>query len=196
MESSVLRLVDLLSSDANLASTANSVASAMTESMTAARSLILTCDERARTRFRATLSDGSSAMVLLPRGSVVRPGSRLVAESGELVAVVAAPEQVYRVSARADSPDPVFDLLRATYHLGNRHVPVELGPDHLKLERDPVLRDLLLRLDLTVASVFEPFDPEPGAYGGGHRHDTDVEGGATGEALSRSAHAMLAPGAS
>jgi urease accessory protein len=203
MESSVLRLVDLLSSDANLASKANSLATAtiasmtesMMQSMTAARSLILTCDERARTRFRATLSDGTSAMVMLPRGSVVRPGSRLVAEGGELVAVVAASEQVYRVSARADSPDPIFDLLRAAYHLGNRHVPVELGPDHLKLERDPVLRDLLLRLNMTVASVFEPFDPEPGAYGGGHRHDTDVEGGATGEALSRSAHALPAPGA-
>ena len=157
---------------------------------TVTRSLILTCEERARTRFRATLSDGDDAMVLLPRGSALRPGTRLVAESGECVEIVAASEQIYRVSARACSADPAFDLLRAAYHLGNRHVPVELGRGVLKLERDPVLRDLLLRLDVDVTSAFEPFDPEPGAYGGGHRHDTDVEGGTVGEALSRSAHGM------
>jgi urease accessory protein len=176
LEPSSLRLVDLLSGDAAAPTPA-------------ARSLVLTREERARTRFRATLSDGDAASVLLPRGSVLRPGARLVAESGEIVDVVAASEAVYRVAASADSADPALDLLRATYHLGNRHVPVELGPGFLKLERDPVLRDLLLRLGVTVASTFEPFDPEPGAYGGGHRHDTDDEGGATGEALSRSAHA-------
>ena len=153
------------------------------------RSLFLTCEQRAKTRQRAKLSDGSDAVVMLPRGSVVRPGSRLVAESGETVLVVAVSEQVYRVRPRDDSDDPAFDLLRAAYHLGNRHVPVELGIGFLKLERDPVLRDLLLRLGVDVASTFEPFDPEPGAYGGGHRHDTDDEGGSIGEALSRDAHA-------
>ena len=154
------------------------------------RHLILTCEQRARTRFRATLSDGGEVAIMLPRGSVVRPGARLVAESGEIVEVVAASEAVYRVSARADSADPAFDLLRGAYHLGNRHVPVELGPATLKLERDPVLRDLLQRLNLNVESAFERFDPEPGAYGGGHRHDADVAGGTIGEELSRDAHAM------
>ena len=154
-----------------------------------ARSLILTREERARTRFRATLTDGHDALVLLPRGSVLLPGTRLVADSGELVDVVAASEAIHRISASADSVDPGFDLLRAAYHLGNRHVPVELGTGLLKIERDAVLRDLLLRLGLVVVPAFEPFDPEPGAYGGGHRHDSDVEGGTTGEELSRSAHA-------
>ncbi len=138
------------------------------------------------------MADGSDAAVLLPRGSVVRPGSRLVAESGVVVEVVAASEQVYRVHARADSADPAFDLMRAAYHLGNRHVPIEIGSGFVKLERDPVLRDLLRRLGVDVVSVFEAFDPEPGAYGGGHRHDTDDDGGAVGEALSRSAHASIA----
>jgi urease accessory protein len=184
MAPSPLRLVDLLTSAEPLASTVGT------------RSLILTCEQRAKTRQRARLSDGSDALVLLPRGSVVRPGARLVAESGEVVDVVAASEQVYRVTASPDSSDPAFDLLRAAYHLGNRHVPVELGPDYLKLERDPVLRDLLQRLDVIVTSTFEAFDPEPGAYGGGHRHDTDVEGGAMGEALSRDAHAMRESAAS
>ncbi len=91
---------------------------------------------------------------------------------------------MYRVTARRP-----FDLMRAAYHLGNRHVPVELGDGVVRLERDPVLRDLLQRLGLEVAAAFEPFDPEPGAYGGGHRHDTDVEGGSVGEQLSRAAHA-------
>lgn len=178
MASPSLRLVDVLAGDSIIAS------------IKPTRCVILTSEERARTRFRATLSDGSAALIMLPRSSVVRPGSRLIAEGGELVEVVAASEQVYRVHASADSPDPAFALLRAAYHLGNRHVPVELAPDALKLERDPVLRDLLVRLRMIVTSAFEPFDPEPGAYGGGHRHDTDVEGGATGEALSRSAHEM------
>ncbi len=135
------------------------------------------------------MSDGSAAAVLLPRGSVVRPGARLVAETGEVVEVVAASEQVYRVHPRADSSDPALDLLRATYHLGNRHVPVELGVGFVKLERDPVLREMLRRLGVEVEPVFEAFDPEPGAYGGGHRHDVDEAGGSIGEALSRSAHA-------
>ena len=173
MESPLLRLVDVATDD-----TASS-----------GRSLFLTCEQRAKTRYRAKLSDGGDAVILLPRGSVVRPGTRLVAESGECVDVIAVSEQVYRVTARSGSVDPAFDLLRAAYHLGNRHVPVELAPGVLRLERDPVLRDLLLRLGVDVTPAFEPFDPEPGAYGGGHRHDTDPEGGSIGEALSRDAHA-------
>ena len=177
----MLRIVDVLASDA------------LTATLPGTRRLILTYEQRGKTRFRATLSDGSEAAIMLPRGSVVHPGARLVADCGEIVEVVAASEKIYRVSARADSADPAFDLLRAAYHLGNRHVPVELGPGLLKLERDPVLQALLQRLNLNVASCFEPFDPEPGAYGGGHRHDTDVDGGAIGEALSRAAHAVPWP---
>jgi urease accessory protein len=154
-----------------------------------ARSLFLTVEQRARTRFRATLSDGSDAIVMLERGTVVRPGTRLASEDGACVVVMAAQEQVYRVTARADDPDPAAALMRGAYHLGNRHVPVELGTGVLKLERDPVLREMLVRLGLEVAPAFEAFDPEPGAYGGGHRHDTDDEGGSVGEALSRAAHA-------
>ena len=176
-----LRLVDLLASEA----TPSPVA----------RRLVLTREERARTRFRATLSDGCVATVQLPRGAVLRPGSRLVADNGEVVEVVAASEALYRVSPRSDSVDAAFDLLRAAYHLGNRHVAVELDAGLLKLERDPVLHDLLVRLGLSVTAAFEAFDPEPGAYGGGHRHDTDVAGGATGEALSVSAHATRTPDA-
>jgi urease accessory protein len=159
----------------------------------ASRSLFLAYEQRARTRYRATLSDGSDAVVLLDRGTIVRPGTRLGSEDGAVVEVVAASEQVYRVTARGDDPDPAHALMRGAYHLGNRHVPVELGRGMLKLERDPVLRDLLLRLGLDVVPAFEAFDPEAGAYGGGHRHDTDTDGGSIGEALSRDAHAARSP---
>src|SRR5205823_7969870 len=60
--------------------------------------------------------------------------------------------------------------MRASYHLGNRHTPVELGENYLKLEVDPVLKEMLLQLGLTVREENAPFQPEPGAYGGGHRH--------------------------
>ena len=64
-----------------------------------------------------------------------------------------------------------FDLTRAAYHLGNRHVPIELQPDHLKIEPDHVLADMLRSMHLTVNEVVEAFEPESGAYAsGGHAH--------------------------
>jgi urease accessory protein len=153
-----------------------------------ARRVILTTAERARIRQRIRLSDGSHAALLLPRGSVMRPGSLLVDERGGLIEVVAAAEQVYRVQARAASPEPGIELMRAAYHLGNRHIPVQLEASLVKLERDPVLREMLVRLGLEVTESFEAFIPESGAYGGGHRHDHDDAGGSLGEQLSREAH--------
>ena len=153
-----------------------------------ARRVILNSGERAKTRQRVRLTDGSEAALRLPRGSVLAPGTILVDERGGLIEVVAASEAVYRVSARADSDSAAADLLRAAYHLGNRHVAVQLDAAGLKLERDAVLRELLLGLGLGVSEAFEPFVPEAGAYGGGHRHDHDAAGGALGEQLSREAH--------
>jgi urease accessory protein len=66
--------------------------------------------------------------------------------------------------------DPAFDLMRAAYHLGNRHVPIELRPDHLKIEPDHVLADMLRAMHLNVTEVREPFEPEGGAYTAGHGH--------------------------
>ena len=64
-------------------------------------------------------------------------------------------------------------LTRAAYHLGNRHTPVEVGADYLKLEADPVLEDMLRRLGAQVEHASQPFQPETGAYGGGHKHGHD-----------------------
>lgn len=155
--------------------------------------LILSYSERCRCRLLAWLDDGTAVGLRLPRGTMLRSGDRLLADSGEVVELVAADEAVYRVTATVGSADPGFDLLRAAYHLGNRHVPLQLSPKVLRLEPDPVLKELLLRLGLDVADALEPFEPEPGAYGGGHRHDHDTLSGALGEQLSREAHARQAP---
>jgi urease accessory protein len=134
-------------------------------------------DLRQRSRFDATASDGQHIGVFLPRGSVVRGGDVLVLESGALVRVIAALQPVLRITAcshHGHHHDAAFDLMRAAYHLGNRHVPIELKPDHLKIEPDHVLADLLRAMHLEVAEVSEAFEPEAGAYGQhadhGHSH--------------------------
>jgi urease accessory protein len=140
-------------------------------------------DVRQKSRFDATDSQGRALGVFLSRGSVVRGGDVLVAEDGSLVRVLAAPQPVLRVTHCSEHGTP-FDLLRAAYHLGNRHVQLELKPDHLKLEPDHVLADLLRQMHLIVSEVTEAFEPESGAYaataaapahGHGHEHAHDHE---------------------
>ncbi len=139
-----------------------------------APSVELDWDIRQKSRFDARLSDGRQLAVFLPRGSVVRGGDVLVTADGELVRVLAAPQPVLRITPCPDHPaaDQAFDLMRAAYHLGNRHVPIELRADHLKIEPDHVLADMLRAMHLTVVEVSEGFEPEGGAYGGhgGHGH--------------------------
>ena len=127
-------------------------------------------DVRQKSRFDATDSVGRSLGVFLPRGTVVRGGDVLVAEDGSLVRVLAAPQQVLRITHCQAHGTP-FDLIRAAYHLGNRHVPIELKPAHLQIEPDHVLADMLRAMHLIVQPVEQPFEPENGAYAtGGHGH--------------------------
>ena len=127
-------------------------------------------DVRQKSRFDATDSVGRSLGVFLPRGTVVRGGDVLVAEDGSLVRVLAAPQQVLRITHCQTHGTP-YDLIRAAYHLGNRHVPIELKPDHLQIEPDHVLADMLRAMHLIVQPVEQPFEPENGAYAtGGHGH--------------------------
>ncbi len=126
-------------------------------------------DVRQKSRFAATDSLGRALGVFLPRGTVVRGGDVLVAEDGSLVRVIAAAQAVLRISACAEHGSP-FDLTRAAYHLGNRHVPIELQPDHLKIEPDHVLADMLRAMHLTVVAQQDSFEPEGGAYSGGAHH--------------------------
>lgn len=127
-------------------------------------------DTRARSRFDATDSQGRALGVFLPRGTALRGGDVLVAEDGSLVRVLAAPQPVLTVRHCPEHGRP-FDLLRAAYHLGNRHVALELQPDHLKLEPDPVLAEMLRGMHLIVTEALSAFEPEGGAYAaGGHGH--------------------------
>ena len=135
-----------------------------------AASVELDWDVRQKSRFDATDSTGRALGVFLPRGTAARGGDVLVGEDGSLVVVRAAAQPVLVVRACAEHGSP-FDLLRAAYHLGNRHVQLELRPDHLKLEPDHVLADMLRQMHLIVGDAVEPFEPEAGAYAaGGHGH--------------------------
>ena len=135
-----------------------------------ASSVELDWDVRQKSRFDATDSAGRTLGVFLPRGTTVRGGDVLVAEDGSLVKVIAAPQSVLRITHCSQHGTP-FDLIRAAYHLGNRHVPIELQPDHLKIEPDHVLADMLRAMHLIVNAVDEPFEPESGAYASsGHAH--------------------------
>ena len=132
-------------------------------------------DTRQKSRFDATDSQGRHLGVFLARGSVVRGGDVLVAEDGSLVRVTAAAQPVLVVRACAEHGSP-FDLMRAVYHLGNRHVALELRPDHLKLEPDHVLAGMLRAMHLIVSEEQAAFEPEGGAYSAeaqvqAHHHD-------------------------
>ena len=127
-------------------------------------------DVRQKSRFEATDSLGRQLGIFLPRGTMLRGGDVLIAEDGSMVKVIAAPQTVLRITA-CSSHGSAFDLTRAAYHLGNRHVPIELKPDHLKIEPDHVLADMLRAMHLIVNEVSEAFEPEGGAYSaGGHGH--------------------------
>lgn len=138
-----------------------------------ATTIELDWDVRQKSRFAATDSAGRELGIFLPRGTLVRGGDVLVAEDGSMVRVIAAPQPVLVITHCTQHGTP-FDLTRAAYHLGNRHVPIELQPDHLKIEPDHVLADMLRAMHLIVTEQNLPFEPEGGAYaaghGGGHHH--------------------------
>ena len=127
-------------------------------------------DIRQKSRFDCTDSAGRQLGVFLARGTAVRGGDVLVAEDGSLIKVLAAPQKVLHITYCKTHGSP-YDLIRAAYHLGNRHVQIELKPDHLKIEPDHVLADMLRAMHLTVTEVDEGFEPEAGAYSSnGHSH--------------------------
>ena len=144
----------------------------------------LSYDERAKSRLAGICRDGTAVAIGLPRGTVMRDGTLLGTEEGAVVRVIAAAQPVARVTA----PTPL-GLMRAVYHLANRHVPARLASDHVLIESDPVLERLLVALGAHVELVRMPFDPEPGAYGGGHSHgEPDTQSVTLGEQLSIEAH--------
>ncbi|MCU0543380.1 MAG: urease accessory protein UreE [Oscillatoriaceae cyanobacterium Prado104] len=126
--------------------------------------LALTAADRARSRHRFETDSGETLQLLLPRGTVLRDRDLLQSEDGScLVRVTAKPELVMTV--RAATP---LLLLRAAYHLGNRHVYLEVSDSYLRLAPDSVLQAMLEKMGLAVTEETAPFHPEMGAYGHSH----------------------------
>lgn len=125
--------------------------------------LTLPFEQRQKSRLRTRLDNGQEAGLFLPRGAVLRHGDRLRAANGLMVEVRAAPETV----STAHATDPLV-LARAAYHLGNRHVALQLAPGWLRYLHDHVLDDMVRELGLEVVCEQAPFEPETGAYSSGH----------------------------
>jgi urease accessory protein len=147
----------------------------------AAGQLRLTFERRQKTRQRATLASGEDVAIDLPRGQVLRGGDWVVASDGRAIEVVAEPERVLHVEFGSAA-----SLVKAAYHLGNRHVPVQVGPGWLRLAYDHVLDRMLQGLGASLATLEVAFEPEAGAYGAHHRHDNESgHGGRIHEFASR-----------
>jgi urease accessory protein len=125
----------------------------------------LTFDERCRSRLLLRLEGGEPAALIIERGRVLRNGDCVRLVDGRQIEIVAADESLLE----AVSTDPLI-ILKAAYHLGNRHVAVQLMPDRLRFAADHVLADMVAGLGLTVQAVVAPFEPEGGAYGHTHAH--------------------------
>lgn len=123
---------------------------------------------RQKSRLRVTTKAGIDAGLFLDRGIILRDGDLLQSDGGLVMQIIAAKEAVYDVVAKTPQA-----LMCAAYHLGNRHVPLQVGDGWLRLEEDHVLQEMLLGLGMTVTEVEAPFEPEAGAYGSGHRHGHD-----------------------
>lgn len=134
--------------------------------------LTLGFEDRRRSRMRVRMDDGREAALLLPRGTILHDGDTLRdPEAGELVTVRAADQTLSRVRA-----EDAVTLARAAYHLGNRHIPVQVGRGWLAYEHDHVLDDMVVDLGLKVETCIAPFEPEAGGYrhgdsNGGHHHE-------------------------
>jgi urease accessory protein len=128
--------------------------------------LHLTYDARSKSRLRCFSAAGEDVGLFLERGQpALRDGDCLRAEDGRIVKVCARPETLLHVTCASS-----FELMRAAYHLGNRHVALQLGDGWLRLLDDHVLKAMLDQLGATTCTVDAPFQPEQGAYGGGHHH--------------------------
>lgn len=156
----------------------------------ASERLVLPFELRCKSRLRARLAGGEEVGLFLERAGILRGGDKLLAKDGRVVEVVPAPEAV----SEARGEDPLL-LARAAYHLGNRHVPVELRPGLLRFGSDHVLAEMVRGLGLAVSETEAPFEPESGAYGGqggGHAHPHGHS--ADGEGRGPRIHDMLLKG--
>jgi urease accessory protein len=129
--------------------------------------LTLPFELRQKSRLRARLENGEEVALMLPRGRVLRGGDRVTTTDGREVEIVAASEKLLHIESA--------ELARVAYHLGNRHVPLQVGPDFLRIAEDHVLEEMARKLGARVSRIEAPFEPEAGAYS--HRHEEMGHGG-------------------
>ena len=147
----------------------------LTTPLTPSASLTLSFEKRQKSRLRVSLDNNQEVALMLERGSILRHGELLRADNGLIIEVRAANEEVAVISTENS-----FLLARACYHLGNRHVPLQIGEGWLHIQRDHVLEEMVQSLGLSVKHECAPFEPESGAYSGhsshshSHPHKTGV----------------------
>jgi urease accessory protein len=129
----------------------------------------LTFEARCKSRLLLTLDSGESAALMVERGRVLQGGDHVRTQDGREIEIIAAQEGLLEAS----SPDPML-IARAAYHLGNRHVAVQVMPGRLRFLHDHVLGEMVRKLGLEVAAVQAAFAPEGGAYGQHHAHGSQV----------------------
>jgi urease accessory protein len=139
----------------------------------AADTVVLDFDDRHRRRMAMTGTRGLEFLLDLESAIALRGGDALVLDDGRLVEVVAAPESLAEI--RGSDPQ---HLVRLAWHLGNRHLPTQIMPKGLRIRRDHVIEAMLKGLGARVIEIEAPFDPEGGAYAGGHGHaaESDTHG--------------------
>ena len=131
--------------------------------------LRLPFESRQKSRLKTKLVSGEEVGLILPRGEILRGGDLVTASDGRVIEIVAEPEKVLHNETK--------DLARVAYHLGNRHVPVQVGDGFLRITEDHVLEEMVQKLGAKVSHLEVPFEPEAGAYAGGHQHDEMGHGG-------------------
>ncbi|MFA8441094.1 urease accessory protein UreE [Yoonia sp.] len=113
-------------------------------------------------RKRLETATGKAFVVDLAHTTSLDHGDALELSDGSLVEIAAADEALYKVTGP--------DLVRLAWHIGNRHTPCQINPDHLLIQEDPVIGHMLEHLGATVTQVTAAFTPEGGAYGHGRTH--------------------------
>jgi urease accessory protein len=132
--------------------------------------LKLPFDSRQKSRLKTKLVSGEEVGLMLPRGEILRGGDLVTASDGRVIEILAEPEKLLHIESAS--------LAKIAYHLGNRHVPVQVGEDFLRIAADHVLEEMVKKLGAKVSAVEAPFEPEAGAYAGGqHQHDEMGHGG-------------------
>lgn len=129
--------------------------------------LKLPFESRRNSRLKTKLVSGEEVALVLPRGEILRGGDLVTASDGRVIEVIAAPEKLLHIESDA--------LAKVAYHLGNRHVPVQIGQGFLRIVADHALEEMVKKLGAKVSAVEAPFEPEAGAHVGGH-HEHDDHG--------------------